>query len=193
APQSKIENPKSKISPTVVLYDRKAGQFQYLRPDAAGLYQITDTAPAGKIDVTGAEVLPATNEAFIFGRDRFWWMPLDQRDLTPVTLSTHTTDLPNISYADIIAGDLDNDGQPEIICVDPVKNLLEILHRDAGGVRWESLMHFKVFEIDQHYQGRRGTPLEPRETVIANLTADPSGKKSILLLVHDRVLIYPQQ
>lgn len=178
---------------TIVLYDRKAEQFQLLRPDASGLYQIADTTPAGKIDVTGVEVLPASNEAFIFGRDRFWWLPLGQRDLSAVTLSTHTTDLPNTGYYDIIAGDLDNDGQPEIVCVDPMKNLLEILRRSPDGARWDSVMHFKVFEVDQHYQGRRGSTIEPRETVIANLTGDPKGKKSLLLLVHDRILIYPQQ
>ncbi len=189
APGAAAPKPKT----TIVLYDRKAEQFQLLRPDPNGLYHIVDTTPAGKIDVTGVEVLPATNEAFIFGRDRFWWLPLGQRDLSAVTLSTHTTDLPNINYADVIAGDLDNDGQPEVVCVDPVKNLLEILRRAPDGVRWDSVMHFKVFEVDQHYQGRRGVPLEPRETVIANLTADPKGKKSLLLLVHDRILIYPQQ
>ncbi|MDF9827452.1 hypothetical protein M2447_001545 [Ereboglobus sp. PH5-10] len=187
--QSKTQGPKPRI--TVVLYDRKSEQFQILRPDGDGLYQIVDTIPAGKIEVTGAEVLPSTNEAFIFGRDRFWWLPLGRRDFAASTLSTHTTDLPGISYADIIAGDLVGDGRPEIICVDPAKNLLEILRRDAGGMRWDSVMHFKVFEIDQHYQGRRGGQLEPRETVIADITGD--GKKSILLLVHDRLLIYPQE
>jgi hypothetical protein len=32
--------------------------------------------------------------------------------------------------------------------------------------------------------------LEPREVVVADVTGD--GKKDLLLLVHDRVLIYPQ-
>ena len=32
--------------------------------------------------------------------------------------------------------------------------------------------------------------LEPREAIVADVTGD--GKKDLLLLVHDRVLIYPQ-
>lgn len=177
----------------VILYDRKGEQFQVLRANAQGLYEVADSAPAGKIDVLGAEVRAAPgggSEAFFFGRDRFWWIPLGQSDHALATLSTHATDLPDISYSDIIAGDFTGDGRPELVCVDPGRNLLEILKRGEED-RWESLMHFKVFEVDQHYQGRRGSPMEPRETVIADVTGD--GKKDLILLVHDRVLIYPQE
>ena len=180
-------------APVVVLYDHKGEQFQLLRADAQGLFEIADSMPSGKIDVIAAEtraIAGGGTEAFIFGKDRFWWLPLGSTDYAATTVSTHATDLPEISYSDVIAGDFNNDGQPEIVCVDPTKNLLEILGRGADD-RWESLMHFKVFEIDQHYQGRRGSPLEPRETVIADVTGD--GKKDLVLLVHDRVLIYPQE
>ncbi len=177
----------------VILYDRKGEQFQMLRANAQGLYEVADSTPAGKIDVIGAEVRSTPDggsEAFFFGRDRFWWIPLGQSDHALATLSTHATDLPDITYSDVIAGDFTGDGQPEIVCVDPGKNLLEILKRGEED-RWGSLMHFKVFEVDQHYQGRRGSPMEPRETVVADVTGD--GKKDLILLVHDRVLIYPQE
>jgi hypothetical protein len=180
-------------APVVVLYDHKGEQFQMLRANDQGLFEIADSMPSGKIDVIAAETRTTSGgatEAFIFGKDRFWWLPLGSTDYATATVSTHATDLPEISYSDVIAGDFNNDGQPEIVCVDPTKNLLEILGRGADD-RWESLMHFKVFEIDQHYQGRRGSPLEPRETIIADVTGD--GKKDLVLLVHDRVLIYPQE
>jgi hypothetical protein len=185
--------PKAGAKPAVVLYDRKGEQFQLLQANAKGLYEIADSTPSGKIDVISAETRQLSNgatEAFIFGKDRFWWLPLGQTDYTATTVSTHATDLPEISYSDVIAGDFNNDGRAEIVCVDPTKNLLEILGRGADD-RWESLMHFKVFEVDQHYQGRKGSPMEPRETVVADVTGD--GKKDLILLVHDRVLIYPQE
>ncbi len=185
--------PKPGAKPAVVLYDRKGEQFQLLQANAKGLYEIADSTPSGKIDVISAQTRQLANgatEAFIFGKDRFWWLPLGQTDYVVTTVSTHATDLPDISYSDVVAGDFSNDGRPEIVCVDPAKNLLEILGRGADD-RWESLMHFKVFEVDQHYQGRKGSPMEPRETVIADVTGD--GKKDLILLVHDRVLIYPQE
>jgi hypothetical protein len=183
---------KSK-TPTIILYDKKAEQFQTLRANDQSLYQVMDTTPAGRIDVVGTEVRvngTAGTEAFVFGKDRFWWLPLGRGDFSAATAATHATDLPDIHYGDVIAGDLNNDGRAEIVCVDPDKNLLEILGRDAND-RWESRLHFKVFETDEHFQGRKGPPQEPRETVIADVTGD--GKKDLILLVHDRVLVYPQE
>lgn len=178
--------------PNLVLYDKKTDQFQVLSANEQGLYRVTDTSPAGKIEVVGAEVRKTKTgvEAFVFGRDRFWWMPLARDDFAPTTKTTHATDLPSVSYADVIVGDLNHDNRLEIVCVDPEKNLLEILGQGSDE-RWESLMHFKIFETDQHFQGRKGSVLEPRETIIADVTGD--GKKDLILLVHDRVLVYPQE
>jgi len=178
--------------PMIVLYDKKADQFEMLTANEQALYRVTDSTIAGKIEVVGVEVHKSKigTEVFVFGRDRFWWLPLVHDDFAPSTLTTHATDLPDISYSDVLAGDLNNDGKPELVCVDPNKNLIEILGRGADE-RWESLMHFKVFETDQHYQGRKGSVLEPRESIISDVTGD--GKKDLILLVHDRVLIYPQE
>jgi hypothetical protein len=178
--------------PTVVLYDKKGDQFQTLVADEKALYRVNESTLAGKIEVVGVEVrkTKAGTEVFLFGRDRFWWLPMGKDDFSPSTQATHATDLPEVSYADVIAGDLNNDGKAEMVCVDPDKNLIEILSRGADD-RWESRMHFKVFETDRHFQGRKGSVLEPRETNIADVTGD--GKKDLILLVHDRVLIYPQE
>jgi hypothetical protein len=182
--------------PLVVLYDRKAGEFQMLQAGReGGVYAPAGSIKTGRIDITGTEVIPARKggapESFVFGKDRFWWLPADTSDLAPATLGTHTTDLPEVSYADVIAGDLNNDGQLEVVCVDPVKNLIEVLAREPGaGDRWKSMLHFKVFETDEHFQARGGASFEPRETVIADVTGD--GKNDLILLVHDRVLVYPQ-
>lgn len=181
-----------KQKPLVVLYDKKTDSFQTLRVNDKGLYQVADTSPAGKIDVTGAEVVSGKNgaEAFIYGKDRFWWLPLGRGDYSATTVATHATDLPDIHYSDVVVGDLNGDGAPEAVCVDPDKNLIEILSRTAEN-RWESRLHFKVFETDEHFQGHKGPPQEPRETLIADVTGD--GKNDLILLVHDRVLIYPQE
>jgi hypothetical protein len=54
---------------------------------------------------------------------------------------------------------------------------------------WRSRLHFQVFETDGHASQRKGSPLEPRETIIADVTGD--GRNDLVLLVHDRVLVYP--
>ena len=67
--------------------------------------------------------------------------------------------------------------------------MVEILRPHRRG-DWESGVHFTVFEADPHYQGQRGTTSEPREMVVADVTGD--GADDLVLLVHDRVLVYPQ-
>jgi len=181
-----------KKKPVIVLYDKKTNFFQTLRANEQALYQVVNTSEAGKIDVTGSQVLTGKTgtEAFIFGKDRFWWIPLGHQDYSADTVTTHGTDLPDVHYSDVVCGDLNGDGIAEAVCVDPDHNELEILGRAADNT-WDSRMHFKVFETDEHFQGRKGASQEPRETIIADVTGD--GKNDLILLVHDRILIYPQQ
>ncbi|HSI08661.1 MAG: FG-GAP repeat domain-containing protein [Rariglobus sp.] len=177
----------------VVLYDRKGEQFQILRANKQGVYEAVDAIPTGRIDVVGSEVrgTGAQAEVFLLGKDRFWWLPLGRGDFTTRSVDSYTTDLPDINYGDVLAGDLTGDGKAELITLDPENSVVEILARDEAAKTWVSRMHFKVFETDDHFQGRRGESQEPREAIVADVTGD--GKNDLLLLVHDRVLIYPQQ
>lgn len=178
--------------PAVVLYDRKGERFEILKADPQGVYHVADVAAAGRLDVVGAAVRSdATSgaELFLFGKDVFWWVPVGGPELEATSLDAYATDLPEIDYDDVIAGDFDGDGVPELIAIDAAKNLVEILARD--GEVWRSRMHFKVFDTDEHYQGRQTKQPEPRETLVADVTGD--GKSDLILLVHDRVLVYPQE
>jgi hypothetical protein len=42
-----------------------------------------------------------------------------------------------------------------------------------------------------HYQGRTGAKLEPREAVVADLNGD--GRLDFAFLIHDRIIVYPQE
>lgn len=181
--------------PGVLLYDRKGEQFQRLQADAQGVYEVAEVTPAGKIDVVGTEARPgragAGPEIFLLGKNRFWWLPLGAPDLSVHPFETYTSDLPDVKYEDVLAGHLNADGQPEIVGIDPTLNLVEVLSRDPANKTLVSRLHFKVFEADEHYQGRKTSRAEPRESLIADVTGD--GKDDLILLVHDRILIYPQQ
>jgi hypothetical protein len=179
--------------PGIVLYDRKNECFQLLHADALGVYSFDTTEPAGKIDLVSAEArrMPdGKTELFFLGKDRFWRLPFGQPDWAPKVIAGHTTDLTDVSYGDVVAGDLNGGGIPELVCIDPNKNVVEVLGLDGEGT-WRSRMHFKVFDTDAHFMGRKGSPQEPREAIVADVTGD--GKKDLVLLVHDRVLIYPQE
>jgi hypothetical protein len=81
-------------------------------------------------------------------------------------------------------------GDPEVVAVDSRdSHVLEVLRPGRDG-DWTSLLHFTVFEVDPHYEGQRGVVNQPREIIIADLTGD--GRQDLVLVVHDRILLYPQ-
>ncbi|MDF3057357.1 MAG: hypothetical protein K0R17_1572 [Rariglobus sp.] len=156
----------------VLLYDRKGEQFQRLRANKQGVYEVADTVPAGRIDVVGSEVRTerkgGKSELFLLGKDRFWWLPLGRGDFTARSVENYTTDLPDINYSDVIAGDLTGDGKVELVTLDPESSVVEVLARDEAEKAWVSRLHFKVFETDEHFQGRRGESMEPREAIFTS-------------------------
>jgi len=178
-------------APLIVLYDKKGERLEVLRADDKKVFQVVDTVPVGKIDLVGAELRtdPKTRqtELFLLGKDRFWWLPLGASGLYLREGPSYATDLPDVGYSDVIAGDLNGDGQLDLACIDPVRNVLEFLTRDDEGT-WQSRLHFQVFETDEHATQRKGGGMEPRETIVADVTRD--GVNDLVLLVHDRVLIY---
>ncbi len=185
---------ESGAAPRVILHDRKADQLHLLeRAAGAAAHDTTDVRGVARLEVTGALQLAGPKgrrELVLLGKDRFWWMPEGGADFALKTENTYASDLPDGRYFYLQAGDLDGDDRDELVAVDIVGNTLELLARDADG-GWGSRLHFRVFETDPHYSGNRGGGQEPRECVIADVTGD--GKPDLVLLVHDRVLVYPQE
>ena len=70
------------------------------------------------------------------------------------------------------------------------RNHIEILALDAG-LKPIPAMRFKIFEQKSYRD--KGTPkpnVEPRELKVADVTND--GKDDLVTVIHDRIIIYPQ-
>jgi hypothetical protein len=102
-------------------------------------------------------------------------------------LATYETKLKKTFFSDVVAGDLNGDGRPDLALIDTGSHYVEILYLDAKH-RPHHAFHFKVFE-EKSFEGHEGG-IEPRESAIADVTGD--GRADLILLVHDRVLVYPQ-
>ena len=89
----------------------------------------------------------------------------------------------------MVSGDLDNDGRKDLVFMETAKNHLDLVIFDANhklvpADRWQ------VFEAEN--LSRRGGELaEPREALVADLNGD--GKNDLAVIVHDRILLYPQE
>ena len=177
----------------IVLLDRKSDQFQVLRRNAQGVFIFADALPVSRIDLVGSAQFDLNRDGrddlILYGKDRFWSVPVGAPDFGVSTLFTYETDLKDVRHEDVAAGDLNGDGVSDLVLIDPRTNLIEILVRD--GMTVKSALHFRVFEADPHAQKRGGQSAEPRETLISDVTGD--GKNDLILLVHDRVLVYPSE
>ena len=94
-------------------------------------------------------------------------------------------------YGNLTAGDINNDGRTDIITVECRHNHIEILALDAG-MKPIPAMRFKIFE-QKSYRDSKEPPkpsVEPRELIVADVTND--GKDDLIIVIHDRIIIYPQ-
>ncbi len=87
------------------------------------------------------------------------------------------------------SGDLNNDGVKDLVFLETAKQYLDLVlfskdNKLIPGNRWQ------VFEERTFRGGRPGNP-EPREALVADVTGD--GKNDLIVVVHDRVLVYPQE
>jgi hypothetical protein len=104
-------------------------------------------------------------------------------------LDSYETPIKDGYLNDVVSGDLDNDGRKDLVFMETSKNNLDLVifdknHKLVPGDRWQ------VFE-QKTFRGRGGEAPEPREAVVADLTGD--GKNDLAVIVHDRILLYPQE
>ncbi len=177
----------------ILFFDDESDRLELLSfGENDGVYRSVGTYESdslgGVMNIVLMDLGKGAGQALLFmGQERFGMIPLNSPGWksTPF-LSPYESDLNKVRYTDIRPGDLNGDGVLEIVALDGRQHLLEVLGmRDKE--RYESLMHFVVFEENPH-ANVRGASIEPRESVIADFNGD--GLDDVALLVHDRVLIY---
>lgn len=89
---------------------------------------------------------------------------------------------------EIEVGDLNGDGYIDMAVLDASEQMCSILTFSETR-RLFFATEFKVFE-SRLFQGGQSREFQPSEAVIADVTGD--GAQDLILLVHDRVMIYPQ-
>ena len=129
------------------------------------------------------------NTVAFFGANAVGWMSLKGEIWQFSDLDGYETPIKDGHLHDVVSGDLNQDGRRDLVFLETGKNYLDIVIFDSSG-KLVPANRWQVFE-ERTFRGRRGDQPEPREALIVDLTGD--GKNDLAVIVHDRVLVYPQE
>lgn len=176
--------------PEVALVDQGAQRLKLYRYESNGFVGIADLE-LGDLTCRGARVADLNGDGredlLLEAADRFAVLYSGGRRARLTEIATFESSLDRIYPTDVLVGDLNGDGRADVAITDVRAHFLEILRFD--GEELKHALYFKVFE-SKLIGSNDHIVTEPREGLIADVTGD--GLADIVLLAHDRVLVYPQ-
>lgn len=176
----------------LVASDKENGALAEFKRDAAGKWSQDDEHA-----VTGFKFGPvragafhgaASRDVMLVGDDGFAIAQLDGKRLVLDELASYRADRTQQVDHELAAGDVNGDGFLDVVVLDAGEQSMGVMSFSEAG-RFVPVTRFKVFE-SRLFQGGEPREFEPSIALIADLTGD--GADDVVLLCHDRVLLYPQ-
>jgi hypothetical protein len=185
-----VANGKNAV-PALFLLDAEHKQLTLCERDTNGVWQITRnlTLPGAAFASIQPVKFGANASVAFVGQGAVAWQALAGETWELTKLDDYDTTIKDGFLNDVIAGDLTGSGHKQLVFMETAKNYLDLVFFDnqrklVPGDRWQ------VFE--QHtFRGAQNAIPEPREAVVADVTGDK--KNDLIVLVHDRILVYPQE
>lgn len=186
--------------PAILLLDGRRGQLQILKAGNDETYRVDRQIDVGKWNsaahlkmlfapLTGGDV----RSLILFDSEKFAIVtPPGSGDVVwhLARKFSYETKIKDGKYGNLTAGDINSDGRTDIVMVDYGRNYIEILALDEGEP--VPAMRFKVFEQKSYRNAgsRAKVSIEPRELKVVDVTGD--GKNDLVTVIHDRIIVYPQ-
>lgn len=180
----------------ILLLDGQKGRLQILALEPDKTYRLRKELEPGKWDIKkmlfAALSGGSAKSIVLFDGDKFALITPSPASGTSELRQEYSyeTKIKDGGYGQLTTGDINSDGRADIIMVEHKRNHIEILALDQNFMPTPA-MRFKVFERKSYRNARRLTPfVEPRELAVADVTGD--GKADLVTIIHDRIIIYPQ-
>jgi hypothetical protein len=161
--------------------------------DPSGSWQIKRNVPLPVTEFSALHALALgaskPNAVGFSGVNAAAWMLLSGEVWELSELDGYETPINEGYLNDVISGDLNQDGRKDLVFMETAKSYLDIVSFEAPH-RLEAANRWQVFE-ERTFRSRRNDFPEPREALILDLTGD--GKNDLAVVVHDRILVYPQE
>jgi hypothetical protein len=179
--------------PHLAMFDQRGREVHVFKPADGGTFELDRSVQVGAFDLKFITAAP------LAGDGRMSIVLADKRRVavirpeTPAArareLGAYESSIKDARLTRLVSGDLNNDGRPDLAVIDIKDHFVEIL---TFGPQ-EALVRgnkFRVFAKKQYsgFSGAGGAP-EPRWIEARDVTDD--GIDDLILIAHDRILLYP--
>ena len=135
-------------------------------------------------DFTGDDV----NDILAIGKSEFAIIQLGGERIALEEMQSWRTDNDRRVQHELAVGDVNSDGYSDMVSLDAGEQMLEIFtFTESGHMLYAT--GFKIYET-RIFSGGEPREWQPSQVIISDLTND--GKNDVLLLSHDRLLLYQQ-
>ncbi len=176
----------------IVLIDIGIRKLRILQRNG-GIYRPWKEVDLGNAGFDSAHVADLNgdqkDDLLLFGSQQFAVLYSGGLTVQVEEVATYESEREDAYAADVVAGDINGDGAVDLAVIDTSVDGIEILNLSAdSGLR--TATHFRVFEEKRLVSDSTSRGTEPREGLIVDVTGD--GRKDLVLLCHDRLIVYPQ-
>ncbi len=200
AAAAKMKIDGSKDTKAIMLLDGQKGKLQILTPGPDKNFRFEKELDIGTWNqASGIKMLTAPltgsgpDDVLLFDGEKFAVIIPPSAKTNRYRLEqkfSYETKIKDGAYGNFTTGDINHDKISDIELVEYKHNHIEILSLDSAG-KPVPAMRFKIFEDKTFRESRPQAPaVEPRQIKAADVTGD--GKNDLITLIHDRIIIYPQ-
>jgi hypothetical protein len=197
---AKMKVDGAKESKAILLLDGQKGRLQILTPGTDKTFRFDKELDVGTWNAaSGVKMSIASltgggpDDILLFDGEKFGFVIPPGAKTNRYRLErkfSYETKIKEGAYGNLTTGDINGDKAIDIIMVEYKHNHIEILTLDSAG-KPVPAMRFKTFEDKTYREARpQAGGVEPRQLKVADVTGD--GKADLVIIIHDRIIIYPQ-
>ena len=183
---------EGKAVPALFLFDAERKLLTLSERNESGVWEVTRNIALPFTDFQTLRPITQNSKSSavsLLGLNAIAWLQLEGDVWEFAELDGYETPIKDGYLHDVVSGDLNGDERKDLVFLETGKSYLDLVTFEkpndlVPANRWQ------VFE-ERTFRSRRNELPEPREALIAELTGD--GKNDLVVVVHDRVLLYPQE